>query len=289
MKKTLLTLLTMGVAVTLYAQKSNEFHLDQSYKINSKGIVKLLSDDAEVTIIGEERTDVAVVIDRVVNKGGFHMGDAEFYVDVQEIDGDLHIIEHSESHGVSFGYISEDYEIKILTPRGVSLDLRGDDDEYIIKRINGAIKVDADDADIRITSCNSNDYDLDIDDGDLHIDKASGSLRARIDDGDIRILDASFTSIDIVSDDSYVYIATSLSSTGDYDLRGDDATFELDVLGGGGSFVISHDDGRIRASQTFDLINESDHKTTYKLPGGNSLVNFRGDDISVRLNAQLAN
>ena len=97
------------------------------------------------------------------------------------------------------------------------------------------------------------------------------------------------TSIDFVGDDSEVYIATSLSSTGEYNLRGDDAEFEIDILGGGGTFSISHDDGYIRAGSAFELKYESDSKSTYKLPGGNSQVTFRGDDLSVRLSAQLAN
>jgi hypothetical protein len=289
MKNILLILAFSAITVIVNAQKSNEFHLDQTYRISNQGIVYLLSDDADVTITGEDRSDVAVEINRVVHRGGLHMGDAEFYVEVKEISGDLHIIEHSEANGVSIGYISEDYEINILLPRRVSLDLHGDDDDYRISNVDGAIKIDADDADVRITSCNSSDFNLSIDDGDVYIDKASGSLKARVDDGDIKVLNASFTRIDIVGDDSYVYIATSLAADGDYDLRGDDATFDFDVLGGGGSFIIAHDDGSIRAGQNFTLVNESGHKSTFKLPGGTSRVSFRGDDIIVRLGAELAN
>ena len=288
MKNLLLVLLITGTTFS-FAQKSNEFHLDQSYKVNKSGTIELLSDDADVSIIGQSRSDVAVVINRVVNQGGLRFGDAEFYVEVKEINGNLHIIEHSESNGVMVGYISEDYEIKILAPKGINLDLRGDDDEYKINNIDGSIKIDADDAEITIGSCNSTYFDFDIDDGEIHIDKASGTLKARLDDGELKILNAAFTNIDFVGDDSYVYIATSLSASGDYNLRGDDAEFEIDVLGGGGTFTISHDDGHIRAGSAFDLTYESDNKSTFKLPGGTSQVNFRGDDLSVRLSAQLAN
>ena len=99
MKKLLIALLLTAPLLSSFAQKSTEFHLDETYAMNSAGTIELLSDDAEVTIIGESRTDVAVIINRVAHQGGVRIGDEEFSVEVKRINGDLHIIEHSQSSG----------------------------------------------------------------------------------------------------------------------------------------------------------------------------------------------
>lgn len=275
------------IAFSTFAQSDN-FYLDEVFPIDDQGTIRLLSDDADVTVVGENRNDVAVLIERTVKRTGFHTGNADFRVEVSIVDGDLTVTEHNRSSGFSMGYISEEYTIQIRAPKSVSLDFKGDDDDYNITFINGEIALDTDDSDIRISNCQTPKVDLRIDDGSVEIASLKGELKARMDDGDLRILNSRLSHVDFVGDDSYAYIETFLPDNGVYNLGGDDANFEFDVLGGGGEFSISHDDGRIRASDHFELTYDSDSKKEYRLPGGNCQVKFRGDDIGVRLNAQLA-
>lgn len=288
MKKIILPLLLI-IGLNVHAQDSEDFHLDEAYPIAADGTIKLVSDDADISIIGENRNDVAVKIDRVVSKNGVHMSDGDFKIEVSITGGNLNIIEYSGGSSFSIGNISEDYSITIHAPKGVSLDLKGDDDEYKINGMAGSIIIDADDVEVKMTNCKTKSIDINIDDGEVDIDEAYGYLRARMDDGELRVLNGSFDEIDFLGDDSEAYIATSISSSGSYLFRGDDAGFDIDILGGGGQFIISHDDGSIRASSSFKLEQESDSKSVYYLPGGNAEVQFRGDDMTVRLSAQLSN
>jgi hypothetical protein len=280
---TLFFVVISGMAIA-QSTKVGNFNLDKVYKISPSGLLNLTCSDAKVYITGSSRTDVHVKIDRVVETKGFVFGENEFAVDIDETNGNLTIKERAGSTSVGVvGYIHEKYTINIEAPEGISLRVRGDDGDYWIKTINGAMDLDLDDADVDLAGCKGNDFRIRIDDGDVKMDQGSGKLEVDADDADIEIRNAKFTSISADFDDGDFIIETSLADGGDYYINSQDGMIAFTVTGGGGKFDIRHDDASVRADDVFTTVEESEDRTRLTLPSGNAKVDIRADDARVRL------
>ena len=286
MKKYLLSIFVL-LSTTLLSAQDGEFNLDKSYAMSLSGTIVLKTSDADITITGSDRSDVHVKVMRKVTTKGWTMGTQEFSIEVEERGGNLEIVERSSGSHVSFvGYMSEKYKIDIEAPRGVNLDLDGDDDDYFITSIDGAIALDLDDGDADFRHCNGRDFSFDLDDGDIRMDKAAGKLSVKLDDGDLEIDNAAFTRIDATVNDGDIKLATTLDDDGDYYIRADDGGIYLVILGGGGRFDIRHDDSRISASRDFEFIREREEETVLELAGGSAQFNIRTDDSSIQLSKE---
>lgn len=285
--KTLATLLFVILTHLSLAQsaKTGGYHTDQDYKIDQKGTIRLTCSDAKVYIIGSDRTNVNVKIDRdVETKGVLGWGTEEFTVDIDENDGNLTIRERSHSSHVGIvGYYNERYTIKIQAPKGVSLILNGDDGDYFVEMIDGAIDADLDDADLELTQCNGDDFRFNLDDGDVKMDKGRGTLEIDGDDTDIDIRNGAFTRIAAEIDDGDFVVETSLADNGDYYINTQDGRISLTVTNGGGRFDIRHDDASVRTDAAFSAVEESEDRSRYTLDNGTAKVDIRADDASVRL------
>ena len=119
------TILILCIGSFAIAQ-DNEFHLDETYSIDRNGTLILSSDDAEVFIIGSDRSNVHVKIDRVIESKGLRWGDRHFKVEVSEENGNLRIEDKQWGNQTGFvGYSMEEYVIRIETPRTVNLAVCG--------------------------------------------------------------------------------------------------------------------------------------------------------------------
>ncbi|MGK7370724.1 MAG: DUF4097 family beta strand repeat-containing protein [Candidatus Halalkalibacterium sp. M3_1C_030] len=268
------------------AQTTDEFNLDKVYSIEDSGTISLNSDDANVTIKGSDRNDVRVKIHYKLSVKGLAIGEnEEFEMIVEERNGNLNIYEKERDFGnkVVFGSTDEEYRITIEAPRGVSLDLSGDDEDYRISSIDGSISVEADDSGIELNDCNGDEFNIKLDDGELYMDSGKGSLRVNIDDGDVRILNGDFSSIEVETDDSELDITTRLADNGDYTFDLDDGDLRLNIAGGGGEFEIRHDNADISASSEFEQTMDDDDRSQYSLPGGNATVSISTDDGDIIL------
>jgi len=289
MKNLLFILVIIFTTSLAFGQKENNFNLNESYPLEENGTIYLIANDAEVTITGEERKDVAVKIDYHINSKGIEWGSREFRVDVEPHGGDLHIEEFKRNKVTTMGYVSIDYKIEIKAPFGANLDIKGDDDNYFVTAINGEISINADDADVILKNCQGNRFFFDIDDGDITMDEGRGQLTARMDDGDIEIRNASFQNIDYRSDDGDLAIETSLSATAMFKFSGDDSTFDIVISQGGGTFTINHDDGNIDYDDNFRLMDKEGDRTVLSLTGGRAKIIISGDDIRVNLASTQSN
>ena len=283
LKSTFFMLLFSIISFNAAAQDSGNFKLDEVYNMGSNGTLHLRSEDADVKITGTDRSDVHVYIERNEEVKGMSSARGRFDVDVEERDGDLFIRERKPNARFTMGYYRLDYEITIEMPKTGSLRIQGEDDDYIIKSVNGAISIETEDGNVDLVECMGDDFEIELEDGDLRMDGGNGSLYVNVEDGDADIRNGNFKDIEIRSEDGDVLIETSLSNAGKYDFSGDDASIELVVLSGGGDFDISKDDGRVTASSAFDLIHESDYRVEYKLPSGEADVRIRTNDGRVRL------
>ncbi|MDX1586414.1 MAG: DUF4097 family beta strand repeat-containing protein [Balneolaceae bacterium] len=272
--------------VTAEAQKNDEFTLDETYALSQGGTISLDSDDANVTITGSDRQDVRVKVNYRMRVKGLSFGKwEEFEMIVEKNEGYLNIYEKERDNGVKImmGSSREEYEITIEAPRTANLELNGDDDNYRISSIDGAISVEADDADVELNDCNGERFTIRLDDGDFSSDGGSGSLDVEMEDGDVRVLNGNFSDIQIVSDDGDVDITTALTDGGNYRFEIDDGDLILNVAGGGGEFVIRHDDADISVSRDFEETMTDDDISIYTLPLGSAKVSIQSDDGDVVL------
>jgi len=264
--------------------QGNEYKLDKTYKISPTGTIELHSDDANVQITGTDRSDVHVKVFYRIETHGITFGERDFEMVVTENDGDLLLRERSEgSTGVMFGSVSEEYEITIYAPVGVSIKLRGDDDDYKIYSVNGAISITADDSDVDIRDCKGNHFEFDLDDGDLEMDGGSGFLYLRSDDGDFIVRNGNFSEVNASLDDGDLLLETSLSDNGNYTFKIDDGSIDFRVTNGGGDFDISHDDGRVTAGDEFQVLEQDENNTLLRLSNGTAKLRFRTNDGRIRL------
>ncbi len=282
MKTNVYTLLLCFVSLGSFAQE-NIYKIDENFKINLNGVLKLYSDDANVTIKGEDRIDAHVYVYRNHVVKGLSIGDKSFQVEIEEEDGNLYITEREEGNVSMIGYSRLDYEIVIAVPKTVNLKLKGDDDDYDISNVKGFVKIDADDSDVNLKNCTGSEFHFDMDDGDVTMDKGNGDLYAKLDDGDINIDNGNFESVEISTDDGDIDIATSLSSSGEYNFRVDDGNLTFRVLGGGGSFDIKHDDGNVSIGNEYNIIESSENYKSFRLKGGDAFVKIRCNDSRISL------
>jgi hypothetical protein len=283
MKNTLLAFLMLTFISVAFGQ-NGQFHLDQEYDISRTGKIDISTTDAKVFITGSARSKAHVKIDRVVTTKGLNT-DAEFKVEVSAEDGNLIIREVQSGPTVSVGYFHEDYKIEISVPDGISLEVRGDDGDYLIKNIHGKITMSLDDADAQLTGCNGTEFSFRFDDGDLRMDQGKGSIEVRADDADIEIYRANFTSIDAEIDDGDFIVETSLAENGTYNIHSQDGFINMKVTAGGGDFDIRHDDATVTVNGNFKTIEESDDRTRLSLHNGSAKVTMKADDATVKLTA----
>ena len=282
--RNLFTFIFVLLAAATHAQNPGDYHIDNNYKIGSKGTIRLTSSDAKVSIVGSDRNDVNVKIDRTVETKGVGTRHEEFTVDIDERDGNLTIRERSSSSFSGIvGYYNKTYTIKIQAPKGSSLIIKGDDGDYVIEHIDGAIDADLDDADVELVGCNGNEFRFRLDDGEVKMDTGKGSLEVDGDDADVNIRNASFTHVSADIDDGDFIVETSLADNGDYFVNTQDGRVMFTVISGGGRFDIRHDDANVRTDASFAVVEESDDRSRYTLANGTAKVDIRADDANVRL------
>ncbi len=283
--KSILSIFFFIMAFSAFGQnKEGNFHLDQEYKISPMGTIKLKSSDGKVYITGSKRSNAHVKIDREVVTKGLTFGHEEFSVDVTENSGDLEIRELSNSVSVGMiGYRSEKYTIHIEAPEGMSLLVKGDDGDYWIKNINGAISLHVDDGDIELTQCSGNKFDFRLDDGEITMDEGNGSLDIDADDADVEIKNATFTTVHANVDDGDLIIETSLADNGTYFIDAQDGLVSMAITKGGGKFDVRHDDARVITEGDFKIVEDTEDRTRLTLASGEANVDIRADDARVRL------
>lgn len=284
-KKLLLLLLCMGLSAVAQAQSTDTFDLDEVYSIDAGGTIELKSDDAEVTIVGTDRADVHVEVHYKMEVEGYSFGSRDrFDMEVREQGGRLVIEEQPRNFtGITLGSVDEEYTIRIEAPRTVGLSLQGDDENYEIRDVDGAIRIDADDADVQLTACRGDSFEFNLDDGHISMDQGRGRLRIDVDDGDADIRNGSFEEIDLNTDDGSFRINTTLADGGSYLFDADDAELELFVRGGGGTFTVSHDNADISTDRAFEQTVNEENESVYRLTGGTARVRIDVDDADIEL------
>ena len=278
------TLFLCSLTLLSVAQKDDEYHLDKVYEMGKTGTLYLSSEDADVEIIGSNRSDARVKIDRIEVVKGVSSGRKSFQMEIERKGDDLQIRERSRGNfNVRFGYSRLEYDILVELPEGASIRVTGEDGDHFVKNVNGKIKMDSEDGDILVQDCKGSDFDFELEDGDLEIEDCSGKLYVESEDGEIKVRNGDFSDLQIETEDGRIAIETALQNGGSYNIRVDDAPVEFVVLNGGGEFSIRKSDASVRASSDFEQVYNSESKSEYKLPGGSADIKIRTEDGRVRL------
>lgn len=269
-------------------KKRETFNLDEVYPLALDGTIHLSTNDAEIEIVGSDRKDVHLVIDYEARRSGlFWESDGDpFEVEVTPEDGDLHIRETDSDRtmiGIMMHSSQEKYTVDLEVPLGASLKLRGDDDDYSIRNVQGKISLRFEDGDAVIKGCNGEFFNFEVEDGGIEMNGGSGVLEAAVEDGEISITEGNFREIRAEVEDGDLEIATVLTDNGTYTFDCEDGEIELTVLAGGGAFRVTYDDGDVDATRAFELDEEDDNLTIYTLPGGEAKVRIRLEDGDVEL------
>ncbi len=282
-----LTLTVLMILPKMAEAKIVNYDHEGSYSIAADGVLYLNSSDAKVKITGTDRTDVAVTIHYKKRISGSYrvLKESDFSFDIQEENGNLYLREESGSVSI-MGFVNvtrEVYEITIEAPKTIDIRLVGEDDDYIIKHFSGGLDLRMEDGEARLTDMTGNRFEIEVEDGDVNLSGGSGMLDVDIEDGDFAAYDGDFDSISSRCEDGRIEIETKLHDDGNYRLRCDDGRISFSVLAGGGEFSAEFDDGRVRASSKFDLIDKDDDYRQYELKGGTADVDLRAEDGTIIL------
>ncbi|GBE29605.1 hypothetical protein BMS3Bbin04_00625 [bacterium BMS3Bbin04] len=289
MTRTITTALIICLLSSFMAQnadaKTYKYDLDGDYSIDPDGTLFLNTDDAEVTIVGEDRSDVLVVIYHECRIEGFRTrGGDDFEMIVTEENGNLRIRE-ADTDGITIvmGSVRELYTVSIRAPKTVNLRIRGEDDDYRIHGFSGDLRLDCEDGDAILYDMSGDHFEISMEDGDLDMEGGNGMLDMSAEDGRITIEEGNFSDVTCDVEDGDIFLSTNLDSDGNYRLNAEDGGIEFTVLDGGGEFRLSFEDGRARASRDFDMVEEDDNYEEYTLDGGEAIVRINVEDGRISL------
>ncbi|MDP8288408.1 MAG: hypothetical protein RAP03_17170, partial [Candidatus Electryonea clarkiae] len=166
-----LSFFVVFIAIGSVQSKPYTYKLDGVYSISPDGILSLISEDAEIVIKGSDRTDVHIVVRKEYNISGLFVAheNEPFEMDIEEDDGNIIMREVGgifNTVGI-MTIMREEYEISIDIPTGVSLKLRGEDDNYLIENVNGNISLRIEDGRARLKQCNGEQFNIEIEDGNV--------------------------------------------------------------------------------------------------------------------------
>ncbi|MCB2213178.1 DUF4097 domain-containing protein [bacterium] len=268
------------LSVQASAAKTHRYNLDETYPIAADGTLYLSTDDAEVSIIGEDRDDVHVVVHHTWHISGVSSsGGEDFEIIVTEENGNLRIRE-ADTGGITImmGSIREEYTIDIHAPKTIDLRLRGEDDDYRVRNFSGDVRMDMEDGDALLLEMTGSHFELGVEDGRIDLNGGAGILDLFAEDGSITVENGKFKDVHGTVEDGEIVVETSLSDDGSYRMKADDGSVELRVLDGGGTFRLEYEDGGTRVGRDFELIDENDYYEEYELPGGEANVRMSVED-----------
>ncbi|MDA8693476.1 DUF4097 domain-containing protein [Saprospiraceae bacterium] len=274
MKLILSTSIILLFSFSLQAQY--EYSYEETHAIAQDGLLTLDTEDAQVSITGTSRSDAYVKIYKKVT--GKQKTNQEFDIEYIEEDGNLTIKEKRRKSSYTTGWNTKTiYEVELGLPAGVSIDIKGEDDNYTITNINGKMKIHSEDGDIEISDCNPIRLDIHLEDGDIQLTNvntetdiqledgnikadncAFGNTALNLVDGDIKLNDVSLGTAKIITEDGNVSISVKCDSKTQVKINTEDGDIKLKTSGEGSTIGVSYQDGDVDYnSGDYDLI----HKT----------------------------
>lgn len=285
--RTIAVSLAMALACTSAWALTDTFHLDRVYPVNPRGTLTLITSDADVAIVGEERTDVHVVVDYVseIKCRGRVRKSGKFGVEISLSGGGLILEDRHPALSVSgnVSVITHKYHIRIRAPRTMDLHIRCEDDDYVVRGMRGTVDLRMEGGNASFTDMHGDRFAFKVGDGDCRMKGGRGRVQASVGDGNLILEKGEFTSLEGAVGDGTIMVETTLADGGRYDLRAGDGTLRFAVAAGGGTFWTSVEDGEVRAGPRFRLLEQTDETRRYVLPGGSAGIRLKAVDGTIIL------
>lgn len=303
MKTFLSVLFTLFLSLSLSAQY--EYSHEENYTIAQDGLLTLDTEDANVTIIGTSRSDAYVKIYKKVT--GKQKTNQKFDIEYIAEGGNLTIREKRNKKGGSYtmGWNTKTtYEVELGLPKGVSMNINGEDDNYMITSINGDITIKSEDGDIVMSDCTPDDLSIRLEDGDVKLTEVQsnfvmhmedgdlvtenckfGDLKIGMEDGDVILRDVSLGNTEIDAEDGDISITTECNKNTNVNIETEDGNVTIKTKGEGATIKVSYEDGDVRYDNSdYDLINKTKRSKELKTSkSGDATFNISVEDGNVRL------
>ena len=271
-------------------QAQKEFTLDEHYELGQNASIHLKTGGAHVRILPTDAQQTSVKSVYRIDTKGLKIGSKDPVELEATVAGDSLILSEKEQKGtrIVLGGKSVEYNITIETPAHTNLFLRGEDNSYFVRKINGEINIKGKKASIDLQKCSGEKFVFDLNDSTLDMDEGAGSLTLKINKGVVRMQDINFEVMGVNVDKAELNMFTHLPDNGNYIMDIDDGKLLFHIIDGGGTITISHNGLRILSNGDFMVPLNSKKETIYKREGGSAQVAIDADKSRIKLETKEA-
>jgi len=305
MKKLILGLLVLLPAFSCYVSTSGngagpgypnfeEYTRDMAERFEVDPSSKLLVsiDDAELEIIGWDRSEVA--IEGTITVSAPSEEKAEEVFKTFSISGEENevVMRHDagsirvETRMLGCSAVQTCHAVircTIHVPRGSEIDLNLDDGKADITSIEGRIRIDGDDLSMNMNDIDTDFLTIDIDDGRLEGTGIKGHVEINSDDANISLKESTCDGLRISLDDGSVEIETSILEGEKYFVSSDDGDITMMIRGDAQIDIeINKDNGTFESD--FPIKGKlEEHRISGTIGDGGAEMNISTDDGDIRL------
>jgi hypothetical protein len=138
--------------------------MDETYPLPPSGMIRLTSEDAQVSIAGSDRQDVRIEVHYRISAAREKLTRFKYRVSAAQAVGELVVTEERQAGSQNFAYDEQIHAIKIELPRHAHVTVHEEDGTCAISGISGRVHLTMDDGDARLENC-SGDITVSMDDG----------------------------------------------------------------------------------------------------------------------------
>ena len=218
----------------------------------------------------------------------FLSGSESYDLEFQTSGTTLRILEEQEGSGI-FGIMmnrTSRNRVVVRVPYSIAVDIKGDDCSLDLFDLRGPVRVEFDDGRLRAENITGPEFSLHFSDGIAKLFQIQTSLNIDFNDGRFQLREAELSSLRLHFSDGTAVLEAGVSDEGLYRVRFNDATFEWRFPEGTAANIDAKmSDGDITTD--FPNLTRNHHYDNfyYSLEGGGPLVEIRGNDGSIYLEA----
>lgn len=167
-------LTTGGIALP----KPFEYTYDQTHAFAPAQVIRIRSEDAEVTVTGADRPDVRVRAEYRIASSAQMLEKFSYQVEVVSAPTELRVTEIRRTGTRDFKYDQQAHRIQIEVPRNAHVQITEEDGTCIVTRLAGPVEMTLDDGRARATDC-SGPITVTLDQGTFTHDRCTGPVSVK--------------------------------------------------------------------------------------------------------------
>ena len=304
MKNIIKTLLILFGFTPTFAQENYSFN--EVYPITDQGMITMLTNDADITIVGTDRSDVLIKVERQVIGKYWTNKPFELQVIPTEVGLAISDIANQDKElNYSISINGEvNYTIELEVPLNTRLTLNGEDDDYTISNINNEITIVNQDGDIHLNQCIGESITIKTDDGGLYMENCMTNLIYNTIDGDLNAKDSSFeiltvdvedgnidlqnttlTTATLNTEDGNIKVSGNTTPDARLNIHSEDGYVSMQVAEFCGQVIINHEDSAFNYAEAKYLVKNQTDETKHidTTCEGNGRILIKTEDGKVSL------